>query len=300
MAGVYSEPDHDMAYDEAEASEPWRDLPAPTTILYPWDDCSTYIRRPPFAGFGNGTKLGNYEATPILVVGDDITTDHISPAGAISAQSEAGRHLAERGDDPTDLNVFSSRRGNWEVMIRGLFTNKSVRNLLGASIPPGSTVLAGSGETLPLWDAAQKYRAEGRSVVVIAGERYGMGSSRDWAAKGVAQLGARAVLAVSFEHIHRWNLIGMGVLPLRLPHGMGPESLGLGVDDLVCINADLRSISPRGAVEVTILRPGGESMRLKATAAVEASAEIRLLVAGGVLPLILNDLKQSLSERAAV
>lgn len=125
------------SYDAAEASEAWKDLPAPTSTLFPWDESSTYIRRPPFANIGSGTRLGVYEAHPILVVGDDITTDHISPAGAIPPTGDAGRHLIERGENPIDLNVFSSRRGNWEVMIRGLFTNKTVRNLVGEYIPPG-------------------------------------------------------------------------------------------------------------------------------------------------------------------
>jgi aconitate hydratase len=278
------------AYDAAEASRAWKELPAPTTTLFPWDETSTYIRRPPFASFGRGTKLGTYEAHPILVVGDDITTDHISPAGAIPAKGDAGRHLIERGEDPFDLNVFSSRRGNWEVMIRGLFTNKTVRNLLGHDIPPGSTIHAGSGDVLSLWDAAQRYQAEGRSVVVVAGERYGMGSSRDWAAKGVALLGVRAVLATSFERIHRWNLIGMGVLPLRLPQGVKPADLGISADDVVVIDADPQTMTPRCDVTVTIRKADGTSTTLDAAAAIETSAEVGILRAGGVLPLILKQL----------
>jgi aconitate hydratase len=276
------------AYDAAEASKSWKELPAPTTTLFPWDDKSTYIRRPPFASCGSGTRLGNYEATPILAVGDDITTDHISPAGAIPAKGQAGKHLVERGENSLDLNVFSSRRGNWEVMIRGLFTNKTVRNLLASDIPPGSTVHAGTGDILPLWDAAQRYQADGRSVVVVAGERYGMGSSRDWAAKGVALLGVRAVLASSFERIHRWNLIGMGVLPLRLPESVNVD--GLTAEDVLVIEADQASISPRCPIDVVIKRANGEVASIQATAAIETGAEIRILNAGGVLPLILDGL----------
>ncbi|MGF0524076.1 aconitate hydratase AcnA [Agrobacterium pusense] len=286
------------AYDAAEASKTWKDLPAPTTTLFPWDQTSTYIRRPPFASFGKGTRLGTYEAHPILVVGDDITTDHISPAGAIPARGEAGRYLVERGENPLDLNVFSSRRGNWEAMIRGLFTNKNVRNLLGSDVPPGSTVHAGTGEVLSLWNAAQRYEAEGRSVVVVAGERYGMGSSRDWAAKGVALLGVRAVLATSFERIHRWNLIGMGVLPLRLPEGLRPVDLDLHADDVLAVRADPLALSPRCEVEIEIRRKDGTSRNFLATAAIETGAEINILRAGGVLPLILNGLKPAESGRA--
>ncbi len=285
------------AYDAAEASKAWRELPAPTTMLFPWDEKSTYIRRPPFSGFGKGTRLGAYEAHPMLVLGDDITTDHISPAGAIPATGDAGRHLIDRGENPLDLNVFSSRRGNWEVMIRGLFTNKTVRNLLAADIPAGSTIHAGTGEILPLWDAAQRYEAEGKSVVIMAGERYGMGSSRDWAAKGVALLGVRAVLASSFERIHRWNLIGMGVLPLRLPEGLKPAQLEMTAPDTITVDADVLSIAPRCAIPVTITRPNGISISFEASAAIETRAEIAILRAGGVLPLILERLHRPSGER---
>lgn len=290
MTLASSTSDFAPSYDAAEASEAWKDLPAPTSTLFPWDETSTYIRRPPFANIGRGTRLGVYEAHPILVVGDDITTDHISPAGAIPPTGDAGRHLIERGENPIDLNVFSSRRGNWEVMIRGLFTNKTVRNLIGEDIPPGSTIHAGTGEVLSLWEAAQRYKAEGRATVIVAGERYGMGSSRDWAAKGVALLGVRAVLTSSFERIHRWNLIGMGVLPLRLPTGTTPETLGLSADATIIIEADPSSISPRAAIAVGIRHADGSLVSLDATAAIETHAEVEILRAGGVLPLILERL----------
>jgi aconitate hydratase len=132
-----------------------------------WDDKSTYIRRPPFASFGSGSRLGCYRAHPILVVGDDITTDHISPAGQVPKDSEAAAYLVERGEDRNNLNVFASRRGNWEVMVRGLFTNRSVRNLLAPNIAPGSTIHAGSGEKLPLWRAAERYASEGSASVIV-------------------------------------------------------------------------------------------------------------------------------------
>ncbi|MQX72409.1 aconitate hydratase AcnA [Sinorhizobium meliloti] len=290
MTLASSTSDFAPSYDAAEASEAWKDLPAPTSTLFPWDETSTYIRRPPFANIGSGTRLGVYEAHPILVVGDDITTDHISPAGAIPPTGDAGRHLIERGENPIDLNVFSSRRGNWEVMIRGLFTNKTVRNLIGEDIPPGSTIHAGTGEVLSLWEAAQRYKAEGRATVIVAGERYGMGSSRDWAAKGVALLGVRAVLTSSFERIHRWNLIGMGVLPLRLPTGTTPETLGLSADATIIIEADPSSISPRAAIAVGIRHADGSLVSLDATAAIETHAEVEILRAGGVWPLTLERL----------
>lgn len=292
LAAASSTADFAPAYGEAEASKAWQELEAPTTTLFPWDEKSTYIRRPPFASFGKGSLLGRYDARPILVVGDDITTDHISPAGAIPANSDAGRYLIERGEVPTDLNVFSSRRGNWEAMIRGLFTNKTVRNLLGDDIPPGSTIHSPSGDVLSLWDAAQRYAAENQPVVIVAGERYGMGSSRDWAAKGASLLGVRAVLATSFERIHRWNLIGMGILPLRLPEGFGPKELALSADDIVAITADPEVMAPRSSVSVAIRRQG-ETRTFDAVAAVETNAEANILRAGGILPMILRKLQVS-------
>lgn len=286
---VATEPrDFNPVFEAAEASEAWAELPAPTTTLFPWDENSTYIRRPPFASSTETTRLGKYTAFPILVLGDDITTDHISPAGAISANGDAGVHLVERGADANDLNVFSSRRGNWEVMIRGLFTNRTVRNLIADGLDPGKTVHVPSGEIMSLWDAAQAYRSEGDAVVVLAGERYGMGSSRDWAAKGVALLGARAVLASSFERIHRWNLIGMGVLPLRLPADVHPERLGLRPGDSLHIDADEQSIAPRSQVRVCVRKGGYKSRDFIATAAIETLAEVEILKAGGVLPMILR------------
>jgi len=280
--------DYETSYEQAEASETWRVLDAPATPLFPWNESSTYIRRPPFAGFGKGTLLGTYAAHPLLVLGDDITTDHISPAGLVPSKGEAAEYLVARGENPRDLNVFASRRGNWEAMVRGLFTNKSVRNLLDPQIAPGFTIHAGSGEHLPLFRAAERYADDGASVVVVAGERYGMGSSRDWAAKGVALLGARAVLASSFERIHRSNLIGMGVLPLRLPADRHPTGLHLQPGDQIVIDADPGMISPRCAVPVTIRYASGTTETFIATAAVETGLEVELLRGGGVIPLILQ------------
>ncbi|KQS99266.1 hypothetical protein ASG42_27940 [Rhizobium sp. Leaf391] len=242
--------------------------------------------------------LGTYNAHPLIIVGDDMTTDHISPAGAIRPQSETGRYLIERGEVPTDLNVHASRRGNWEAMVRGLYTNRTVQNLLGSDIPPGSTIHAPSGEVLPLWAAANRYAEGKQSVVIVAGERYGMGSSRDWAAKGASLLGARAVLAVSFERIHRSNLIGMGILPMRLPPDLGPEELALRPGDIFEIQADADRIAPRCSVDVVIRRCAGESTTLKAVAAIETAAEVEMLKAGGILPLMLKNLVES--QRSAI
>lgn len=280
--------DYKTAYDAAEASADWAAFEAPKSALFPWDETSTYIRRPPFASAGHGTRLGRYAAAPLLVLGDDITTDHISPAGAIAPRSDAADYLVARGADRNDLNVFASRRGNWEVMLRGLFTNKSVRNHLAPDLTPGTTVHAGSGERLALWRAAQRYAQEDCPVVLLAGERYGMGSSRDWAAKGAALLGIRAVLALGFERIHRSNLIGMGILPLRLPPDRRAQDLSLKPEHLIEIDADAETIHPRAGINVRILRGGIAIDNFTATAAIETSLECDVLRAGGLLPLILR------------
>ncbi|MGF6233779.1 aconitate hydratase [Inquilinus ginsengisoli] len=286
LAAAVDPADYATAYDRAEASADWARLDAPESPLFPWDEASTYIRRPPFAGFGAGTRLGAYRAHPLIVLGDDITTDHISPAGQIPADSEAAEHLAAHGEDRRDLNVFAARRGNWQMMLRGLFTNRSVRNLLAPGIAPGSTIHAGSGEALPLWRAAERYERDGEAVVIVGGERYGMGSSRDWAAKGAALLGIRAVLALGFERIHRSNLIGMGVLPLRLARH--PAELELAPGDRLAIAADPDRLAPRAEVAVTLHRAAGGTEALPATAAIETTLEIEILRAGGIIPLILR------------
>jgi aconitate hydratase len=278
--------DYAAAYEAREASAAWAALPAPGGALYPWDAASTYLRRPSFARIEREDRLGQYRAAPLIVLGDDVTTDHISPAGAIPPDSDAARWLIAHGADPADLNVFSSRRGNWEVMLRGLFTNRTVRNLLGDAIPPGST-LAGD-EMLPLWQAAARYAEAGTPVVIVAGERYGMGSSRDWAAKGARLLGARAVLASSFERIHRSNLVNMGILPLRLPHDRHPAPLALGPDDRIEIDAPAETLVPRASVPVAIHRANGSVERFTARAEVETALELSVLRASGIIPLILQ------------
>ncbi|MCB8821100.1 aconitate hydratase AcnA [Microvirga rosea] len=288
LAKAVDTTDYETSYDEAEASRRWRELDAPATALFPWEQSSTYIQRPPFADFGKGTLLGSYAAYPLLVLGDDVTTDHISPAGQIPRRGQAFEYLTERGGDPGNLNVFAARRGNWEVMVRGLFTNKSVRNLLDPRIAPGFTIHVGSGEHLPLIMAAQRYAKNGISVVVVAGERYGMGSSRDWAAKGVALLGVRAVLAASFERIHRSNLIGMGILPLRFPTKQRPDNLDLRPGDQILIDAEPTRIRPRCPVPVTIHRASGTTESFIATAAIETNLEVEILRSGGIIPIILH------------
>jgi len=280
--------DYKRAFAIASRNTLWHELPAADTPLYPWDSKSTALRRPPFAALGEGSLLGSYAAYPLLVVGDDITTDHISPASAIPKNSLVADFLVERGDDRDDLNVFASRRGNWEVMVRAAFHSKTLKNLLAPQAPVAHTLHVPSGQVMPLYDAAQRYASAGDSVVLVAGERYGTGSSRDWAAKGQRLLGIRAVLANSFERIHRSNLIGMGILPLRFPSGVSPFTLTLVPGDQIEIEAGAESISPRCQVRVRVLRAGGAVESIAATAAVETQLEAELLRAGGVIPSTLQ------------
>ncbi|MFC0406832.1 aconitate hydratase AcnA [Roseomonas elaeocarpi] len=281
--------DIDAAGREADASPGWAALEAPATPRFPWAPSSTYLRRPPFVSFGEAVPAaGVLRAQPLLVLGDDITTDHISPAGAIPASSDAGRWLVERGENPRDLNVYASRRGNWEVMLRGLFTNRTVVNHLGSGHGAGQTVFAPTGEVLPAWQAAARYAEAGLPVVMLAGERYGTGSSRDWAAKGAQLLGVRAVLANSFERIHRSNLVGMGVLPLRLPGDWRAEAMALQPGDTLAIDWDPAGLEPWRRIAVTLHRAGGETVSTTATALIETAREVRLLQAGGMIPLILR------------
>jgi aconitate hydratase len=277
----------------------WHGLRAPTGPLFPWDPASTALRRPPFAALSEGSLLGRYLAHPLLVLGDDITTDHISPASAIPPDSLVADFLVERGEDRGDLNVFASRRGNWEVMLRAAFHSRTLKNLLAPSAPVAHGLHAPSGRIAPLWEVARRYREEGQSVVLVAGERYGTGSSRDWAAKGQRLLGVRAVLAQSFERIHRSNLIGMGILPLCLPPGTGPYSLDLRPGDRIEVDARPEDLAPRCTVPVRVLRGDGSSTALCATAAVETALEVGLLRSGGVIPSILRQTADQACEGAA-
>jgi aconitate hydratase len=219
------------AYGEVfEGDELWQGLPVPESGRA-WSDTSTYVRRPPyFDGMPDDPPplAGVEGARALALLGDSVTTDHISPAGAIHPDSPAGRWLIEHGVEPPDFNSYGSRRGNHEVMIRGTFANRRIRNRLAPGTEGGVTVHQPSGEQMSIYDAAERYRSEGVALVVVAGKEYGSGSSRDWAAKGTALLGVRAVVAESFERIHRSNLIGMGVLPLQLADGGTLDSTGLG------------------------------------------------------------------------
>ncbi|MCB1343389.1 MAG: aconitate hydratase AcnA [Pseudooceanicola sp.] len=273
-----------QAFRQAAQNPDWAAIDCPSTPRFPWDPASRSLRRPKFARI-QPTSLGTYSAAPLMVLGDDMTTDHISPAGWIDPTSEAGRWLIERGGDPDDLNVYAAYRGNWEVMLRGLFTNRLARNHLG-DLPPAHTILD-TGETLPLHLAADRLRASDTPAILLAGERYGMGSSRDWAAKGVALLGVRAVLARSFERIHRQNLIGMGILPLCIADDTRPASAGITAADRFAIDLPPEALTPNREVPV-LWRHARGTKSIAARAAVETGQEVDLLRQGGVLSALLR------------
>ncbi|CAN7477030.1 aconitate hydratase AcnA [Bosea sp. LjRoot9] len=281
--------DYDAAYGEAAVRPLWLELQAPAGPRFPWDERSTYLRRPPFVR-ASGASPPRGPARPLLVLGDDITTDHISPANQIRGDSPAGRYIVAAGGDPGNLNVFASRRGNFEVMLRGAFSNRLVVNQLLPAAPAGLTRHMPSGEIVSLAEAAERYRLEAVPLVIVAGERYGMGSSRDWAAKAVALLGVRAIIAASIERIHRSNLIGMGILPLLLPAGLHPSALRIAGGDRFHLDWDFDRLSPRCEVVVSILREEGGSETLALTAAIETSLEVELLKAGGIIPHVLSGL----------
>ncbi len=237
-----------------EGTEQWRSVDVPSGNTFAWDDASTYIRNPPFFDGvepGEPAPATDIEGARLLcMLGDSVTTDHISPAGAIAKDGPAARYLTEHGVAPRDFNSFGSRRGNHEVMMRGTFANIRLRNLLAPGTEGGLTRHLPGGEQMSIYDAAMKYGTEGVPLLVLAGKEYGTGSSRDWAAKGTALLGVRAVIAESYERIHRSNLIGMGVLPLEQLPGQSRESLGLTGEEVFAVRGIASGLTPRKQLRV--------------------------------------------------
>ena len=272
--------------------ERWRSLPVPAGDMFAWDRSSTYVRRPPFFDElpAQPGPLADVEGARVLaLLGDSVTTDHISPAGAIRPDSPAGRYLTGHGVQPRDFNSYGSRRGNHEVMIRGTFANIRLRNRLAPGTEGGFTRHLPGGEQMSIFDAAQRYAAEGVPLLVIAGQEYGSGSSRDWAAKGTALLGVRAVLAASFERIHRSNLIGMGVLPLQFPAGEDAGSLGLTGEEIYSVRGLAGTEEVARTVTVTAAGPGG-TREFTATVRIDTPAEAAYYRHGGILPYVLRRL----------
>jgi aconitate hydratase len=228
-------------------------------------------------------------ARPLAIFGDSITTDHISPAGAIKPDSPAGRYLLEHGVARGEFNSYGSRRGNHEVMMRGTFANIRIRNRMLDNVEGGFTKYAPTGEVMPIYDAAMLYKQDNRPLVVIAGKEYGTGSSRDWAAKGTVLLGVRAVVAESFERIHRSNLVGMGVLPLQFHEGENAESLGLTGAEKYTIEG-VADLKPRQDVEVKVKRDSGEEFSFTARCRIDTYNELEYFRAGGILHYVLRRL----------
>ena len=283
--------------DVFAGDERWRGLDTPDGDTFEWSEDSTYVRKPPyFEGMSMELDaIRDIEGARVLVkVGDSTTTDHISPAGAIKADSPAGRYLREHGVDRKDFNSYGSRRGNHEVMIRGTFANIRLKNLLLDGVEGGYTRNFLTGEQSFIYDAAQDYAEAGIPLVVLAGKEYGTGSSRDWAAKGTKLLGVRAVIAESYERIHRSNLIGMGVLPLQYPAGESAESLGLTGEETFSISgasALNEGVTPR-TVSVRATREGAEPIEFEAIVRIDTPGEADYFRAGGILQYVLRSLAQ--------
>ena len=275
----------------------WRSLPTPEGEIFRWDPASTYVRKPPyFDGMGRTPDpVEDISGARVLVLlGDSVTTDHISPAGTIKADSPAGVYLTEHGVDRKDFNSYGSRRGNHEVMIRGTFANIRLRNLMLEGVEGGFTIdfTKASDAVVPIFDAAMAYAEHGTPLVVIAGKEYGSGSSRDWAAKGTALLGVRAVIAESYERIHRSNLIGMGVLPLQFPEGTTASSLGLEGDEVFTIRGieQMNTGPVPQFVAVEAVGPGGRIVEFSAVVRIDTPGEADYYRNGGILPFVLRSL----------
>jgi aconitate hydratase A / 2-methylisocitrate dehydratase len=278
--------------DVYHGDERWRAIEVTGSDTYNWPALSTYIQNPPyFTGMTmDASPPSDIEgARPLAIFGDSITTDHISPAGAIKPDSPAGRYLLEHGVSRGEFNSYGSRRGNHEVMMRGTFANIRIRNRMLDNVEGGFTRYAPTGEVMPIYDAAMLYKHDGRPLVVIAGKEYGTGSSRDWAAKGTVLLGVGAVIAQSFERIHRSNLLGMGVLPLQFHEGENAETLGLTGAEKYTIRG-IADVQPRQDLEVQVERDNGEAFSFTARCRIDTFNELEYFKAGGILQYVLRRL----------
>ncbi len=279
-----------------EGDDRWRALPVPEGQLYDWHEDSTYVQNPPyFEGMAPQPEpLKDITGARVLaLLGNSVTTDHISPAGAIARTSPAGNYLVEKGVRPVQFNSYGSRRGNHEVMIRGTFANIRLRNLLTPDKEGNWTKYLPTGEEMSIYDAAEKYIADGTPLLVIAGKEYGTGSSRDWAAKGTLLLGVQAVIAESFERIHRSNLVGMGVLPLQFANGQNAQSLGITGEETFTIKDLETTLKPKATMQVTATRPDGSTFTFDTVARVDSNVDVDYFRNGGILPAVLRKLVQA-------
>ncbi|MDH3917031.1 MAG: aconitate hydratase AcnA, partial [Rhodospirillales bacterium] len=273
-----------------EGPEEWRAVEAAAGLTYDWQSASTYVQYPPFfEGMeAEPGALGDViGARALALLGDSVTTDHISPAGAIKKEGPAGEYLISHQVRPLDFNSYGSRRGNHEVMMRGTFANIRIRNMMVPGTEGGVTKHQPSGEVMPIYDAAMKYQAEGVPLVVFGGKEYGTGSSRDWAAKGTRLLGVKAVIVQSFERIHRSNLVGMGVLPLQFKEG---QALALGGEEAFDIEGIEGGITPGMDVTLRIHRPDSTSEEIPLTCRIDTADEVEYFRHGGILHYVLRNL----------
>jgi aconitate hydratase len=275
-----------------DGNEDWNRIPVSGGKLYPWEESSTYIQEPPFfTGLSHELpKIADIRGARVLALfGDSVTTDHISPAGDIPEDSPAGRYLKERGVERKDFNSYGSRRGNDRVMLRGTFANIRIKNLMAPGVEGGVTIHLPSGERMSIFDAAMRYKEEGTPLLVIAGKEYGTGSSRDWAAKGTLLLGVRAVLAESYERIHRSNLVGMGVLPLEFLPGEGPASLGITGRETFDLEG-LEDLAPRKKLPMTARREDGSTFSFEVALRLDSPIDVDYYRNGGILHTVLRSL----------
>jgi aconitate hydratase len=276
----------------ADGDKNWQNLKFPTGDTYQWEPDSTYIRKAPYFD-GMPAKPAPVEdirgARVLAVLGDSVTTDHISPAGSIKANGPAGKYLTEHGVKAADFNSYGSRRGNHEVMVRGTFANVRLRNKLAPGTEGGVTRLLPEGEGMSIFDASVKYAERGVPLVILAGKEYGSGSSRDWAAKGPRLLGVRAVIAQSYERIHRSNLVGMGILPLQFEDGQSAESLGLTGEEVFDLEGIRNMLDSKFANGKTLKVKAGDKV-FNATVRIDTPQEILYYENGGILQYVLRQL----------
>ncbi|HWM72228.1 MAG TPA: aconitate hydratase, partial [Nocardioides sp.] len=279
--------------DVFAGDEQWRSLPTPEGNTFAWDEDSTYVRKPPyFDGMPDEPEpVTDFEGARVLLkLGDSVTTDHISPAGAIKKDSPAGSYLADHGVQQRDFNSYGSRRGNHEVMIRGTFANIRLRNQLAPGTEGGVTRdFTADGDVTTVFEASENYLAAGTPLVVLSGKEYGSGSSRDWAAKGTALLGVKAVIAESYERIHRSNLIGMGVLPLQYPEGENAESLGLTGEETFSITGIAAMNDGDTPRTVTVK---ADDTEFEATVRIDTPGEANYYRNGGIMQYVLRNLRR--------
>jgi len=276
-------------YSRFDQNPQWNEMKVAKGPVYRWDPKSTYVQEPPY--FMNPARPPEdiVGARALAILGDSVTTDHISPAGSIDPRSPAGRYLLSLGVKPEDFNSYGSRRGNDRVMVRGTFANVRLRNLMVPGVEGGVTALQPSGERTSIYEAAVEYEKRIVPLVVVAGLEYGTGSSRDWAAKGTALLGVRAVVARSFERIHRANLAGMGVLPCQLPDGVSAETLALDGTEIFDL-VGIPPLSPRKRATLVVHRKDSRVEEVPVTIRLDTPVEVDYQEAGGILPYVLREI----------